>query len=110
MFFIGFPVASGAKCWFPPVLTAEIELEQCQGVRFDASTSKKNSLPGKPPILWSYEGGSVVGALLVGKVMSSHFEKGTSAINANNPWHIHPFKWEKGSTKTLFVAGDAQAI
>lgn len=44
----GFFGACNAKCLPMPLFTAEIEFEQCQGVKFDASLSKINWFPGEP--------------------------------------------------------------
>jgi hypothetical protein len=85
-----------------PLVTAKIEFEQCQGVKFDASKSKINWFSGKPVYI-QQQGETIVGTLIVGQVKSSSFEKKISGYKI-------PSSWKKGSIKTLFIARDSQEI
>ncbi|EGW23046.1 hypothetical protein [Methylobacter tundripaludum] len=102
VFFIGFLGVCNAKCLFMPLVTAEIEFEQCQGVKFDASKSKIDWFPGKPEYI-QQQGETIVGTLIVGKIKSSGFEQKKSGYKT-------PSSWRKGSIKTLFIERDSQEI
>jgi hypothetical protein len=98
----GFFGACNAKCLPMPLFTAEIEFEQCQGVKFDASLSKINWFPGEPQYM-QQQGDTIAGTLIVGKIKSSGFEKKTSGYRLPN-------SWKKGSVKSLFIKGNPQEI
>lgn len=83
-----------AKCEYGATITAKIEIEKCQGVRFDASPSKYNWFPGDAVNIHQ-QGETIVGTLLVGKVKSTTFSEKKSGSKI-------PDSWKAGSTKTLF--------
>ncbi|GEM_PF-2835583 len=104
IFFLGFLSICHAKCSYMPQIIAEIEFDQCQGVRFEASTSKVDWFhPDEPPFYIQEQGEAIVGTLIVGKVKSSEFQKKESRYKL-------PSVWNKGAVKAMFLKRNPKEI